>query len=566
MVVDEEKPIATPGDVAVHQPISFNFDRYVCFVSIAGNVLDSNATVRLEFRRDDSNRCFDTNIAVPLQFAKMKECLGKADRTVNAHSDAADIVEEDDAVVAIFVVRLAEQSANHRIEASWFVNDCRPHVVKLRAELISSCSDRELLHVGQVDTFDDDSSWFAARVRVNDTNSFHLICPVALQIRTGYHARQILSTGETMKTIKIVALVVFLSLTQFALPACRTEEMRDLFNGKDLGGWTRVNTAESTWSVKEGMLICSGKPIGELRTTRMYQNFVLEVEWRHMKPGGNAGIFVWADDITAKGVPFHRSIEVQVLDTAYGEGAGHTTHGDIFPIHGARMTPLNGRKGSRAFPTENRSRPSPEWNQYRIECNDGEISLSVNGKVVTRGKNCTPRKGYICLESEGGVVHYRNIRIKELPDTPIDPKQVAIADRGYRCLYEGIDLEDWLPLTDDWQANDWQLRYPGSKLSTLSTKERFGDVGFLFDVLVDDNFEACVFDVRRARVVIKRDGTGIKKGWNRIEGTLKGNRLTYSINTVANVEDEVETAKVGQIGIMCEHPVTFANIYVRDVE
>ena len=188
------------------------------------------------------------------------------------------------------------------------------------------------------------------------------------------------------------------------------------------------------------MIICSGKPIGELRTDRMYQNFIMEVEWRHMKPRGNAGIFVWADDITARGQPFHRSVEVQVLENAYGNTRGYTTHGDIFPIHGAKMTPVNGRGGSRAFPTEFRSKPSPEWNHYRIVCDDGEISLAVNGKVVTRGKEASPRKGYICLESEGGIVHYRNLRIKELPATPLEPGQVAIANRGYRCLYNGVDF------------------------------------------------------------------------------------------------------------------------------
>ena len=164
-----------------------------------------------------------------------------------------------------------------------------------------------------------------------------------------------------------------------------------LFNEKDLSGWVLVNTPPETWTLQDGMLVCSGKPIGEIRTEKMYQNFILEVEWRHMVPGGNAGIFVWADDITAKGVPFHRSIEVQVLENAYGQSPNHTTHGDIFPIHGATMTPLNGRNGSRAFPTEERSLPSPQWNHYRIECRDGAISLSVNHQVVTRGTDANPR-------------------------------------------------------------------------------------------------------------------------------------------------------------------------------
>ena len=175
--------------------------------------------------------------------------------------------------------------------------------------------------------------------------------------------------------------------------AVQGEDFKPLFNGRDLSGWQRINTHQSTWTIRDDMLVCTGKPIGELRTTRMYQNFVLELEWRHLKPKGNAGIFVWADDITAKGVPFHRSIEVQVLENAYGNSRGHTTHGDIFPIPGAKMEPINGRGGSRAFPVEERSLPSPQWNHYRIECRDGDISLAVNGKVVTKGRNCSGRGG-----------------------------------------------------------------------------------------------------------------------------------------------------------------------------
>ena len=147
-----------------------------------------------------------------------------------------------------------------------------------------------------------------------------------------------------------------------AQEASPDEVFTPMFPNESLSGWVRTNTPEETWQFEDGLLICSGKPIGEIRTERMYQNFVMELEWRHMVPRGNAGVFVWADDITSRGVPFHRGIEVQVLENAYGNSQSHTTHGDIFPIHGATMTPINGRGGSRAFPIENRSNPSPEWN------------------------------------------------------------------------------------------------------------------------------------------------------------------------------------------------------------
>ena len=164
----------------------------------------------------------------------------------------------------------------------------------------------------------------------------------------------------------------------------------------------------------------------------------------------------------------------------------HTTHGDIFPIHGARMTPVNGRGGSRAFPSESRSNPSPEWNHYSIHCNAGSISLAVNGKVVTRGNLCSPSKGYICLESEGGQVDYRNLRIKVLPDTPVDDAHVAQAERGFETLYSGVDLSGWVLAQEDrdrLHVRDWVLRAEASQSSlALVTERTFGNFEFILDL------------------------------------------------------------------------------------
>ncbi|MBC8356181.1 MAG: DUF1080 domain-containing protein [Planctomycetes bacterium] len=373
----------------------------------------------------------------------------------------------------------------------------------------------------------------------------------------------------------------FLFMTVFAVATSAAEPKEEvftpLFNGEDLTGWVRTNTPPETWTFNEGMLVCSGKPVGELRTEQMYQNFIMELEWRHMVPKGNAGVFIWADDITARGVPFHRGIEVQVLENAYGNTRSHTTHGDIFPIHGATMTPVNGRGGSRAFPTEERSNPSPEWNHYRIVCQDGAISLAVNGKVVTKGKDCSPRKGYICLESEGGIVHYRNVRIKELPNTPVDPKQVAIANRGYRSIYNGLDLSGWTGQPETlkaWRASDWVLAFSGPRIgiaADFSTSERFGDVGFVFDAKIKENGESLHVRVRNA--AIDTTDAEIAKHldpvgrWNRFEGTLRDNRLTLTVNGHEAFKDQVreKVTDRGPITISATGPTDLANIYVRDL-
>src|SRR6266404_4315154 len=90
--------------------------------------------------------------------------------------------------------------------------------------------------------------------------------------------------------MKILLLTLLTAITLPAQPA-----FHDLFNGKDLTGWINVNTDKSTWSIKDGTLICSGHPIGVMRTDRQYENFVLHIEWKHIEPGGNSGVFVWSD-------------------------------------------------------------------------------------------------------------------------------------------------------------------------------------------------------------------------------------------------------------------------------
>ena len=101
-------------------------------------------------------------------------------------------------------------------------------------------------------------------------------------------------------------------------PLRADDDFRPLFNGKDLTGWVPVNVVPETFTARDGLIVSTGKPTGVLRTDRPYENFVLELEWRHMQPGGNAGLFVWSDALPAVGVPFTRSFEVQILDGQNG--------------------------------------------------------------------------------------------------------------------------------------------------------------------------------------------------------------------------------------------------------
>jgi 3-keto-disaccharide hydrolase len=291
-----------------------------------------------------------------------------------------------------------------------------------------------------------------------------------------------------------LALVLLLPCTVPAADApADAEGFVPLFNGRDLTGWVPVNVAPDTFTVRDGMVVISGTPIGYMRTEKMYENFVLECDWQHMKEGGNSGVFVWGDGVPAVGTGYTRGIEVQVLDNGFnakGKNEWYTTHGDLFPIWGAKMTPSGriSKSGERSFPSEDRSKPSPEWNHYRITGKDGELRLEVNGKEVTVGRDCNPRKGYLALESEGSECHFRNIRIHELPSSNPPAEQIANPYAGYVSLFNGKDLTGWkVPAGDNghWKvvndAIDYDARSEAAGDKSLWTEHEYRDYSLIVD-------------------------------------------------------------------------------------
>jgi hypothetical protein len=195
-----------------------------------------------------------------------------------------------------------------------------------------------------------------------------------------------------------------------------------LFNGKDLSGWVDVNTSPETWYVEKGELICKGLPIGVMRSARQYENFILHIEWMHTEPGGNSGVFAWSSAVPNPDTRLPDGVEVQMLELDWPklhikdgvEPPIAYVHGELFGVNGVKTVPDNPR-GERSKSIENRCLPRGQWNTYDVVAVDGTIKLSVNGKFVNGISKSTQRKGYLCLESEGAKIHFRNIRILELP-------------------------------------------------------------------------------------------------------------------------------------------------------
>lgn len=194
--------------------------------------------------------------------------------------------------------------------------------------------------------------------------------------------------------------------------------------------FAHVNDEPETWTWTGGLVKCTGLPVGVLRTAKTYKNFELVACWRHLKSGGNSGVFVWAPESALTGLAKNKlpsgGIEVQILDHGYAEqyekSSGKkpdwfTTHGDVFAVGKSKMTPFSptSPNGSRSFPTKRLSKGLNEWNHYYVRGINGEVRLWVNGEEVSGGKDCLPSEGYLCLESEGSPVEFKDIRIRELP-------------------------------------------------------------------------------------------------------------------------------------------------------
>jgi len=228
----------------------------------------------------------------------------------------------------------------------------------------------------------------------------------------------------------LLQLIVFLS--SFLLSAQHFEfefgqetTANKLYNQEEMPysdiKWINVNTFDSTWAKNEEGLVCFGQPIGVVRSEHHYENFLMHIEWKHMEPGGNSGTFIWSQALPGEN-RLPDGVEVQMLEldwvnlnTRDGKKPPDAyVHGELFGVGGVEIVPDNPR-GVRSKSIRNLCKPRGEWNTYDVVCVDGVVKLSVNGTFVNGISKSTQKKGYICLESEGAEIHFRNLRIVRLP-------------------------------------------------------------------------------------------------------------------------------------------------------
>jgi len=205
-----------------------------------------------------------------------------------------------------------------------------------------------------------------------------------------------------------LALVIVSTSATFAAERGFT----DLFNGKNLDGWTLVRPSGRGYVVENGVLVCPEDGGGNLLTEKDYANFVLRLEFK-LSPGGNNGVGIrapLAGDIAYSGM------EIQILDhnnPKYANIQPWQRHGSVYNIVPAKADAL---------------KPVGEWNQEEIIADGKKIKVILNGKEITDADLSTVTDpaviakhpgmlrttGRIGFLGHGTRVEFRNIRIKEL--------------------------------------------------------------------------------------------------------------------------------------------------------
>ena len=192
--------------------------------------------------------------------------------------------------------------------------------------------------------------------------------------------------------------MVFLSLAALAMSQKKTAgKWIDLFNGKDLTGWTHIG--KGSFIVEDGALVTQAGMGLLYYDARTFRDYTIEVEWKVANKCNNSGIFV----------RFPEKPE----NTGYA-----VTHGYEIQIDDCDKNGLKFQTGSaynQFAATKLASKPAGEWNKYQITIVGQHYTVVLNGEKVNEFDGTRGDEGYVGLQNHDPVsrVSFRSVRVKE---------------------------------------------------------------------------------------------------------------------------------------------------------
>ncbi|HCO12644.1 MAG TPA: DUF1080 domain-containing protein [Gemmatimonadetes bacterium] len=194
----------------------------------------------------------------------------------------------------------------------------------------------------------------------------------------------------------------FASLLLLVASACvPEEEVRYIFNGANLDGWTIHGT--ELWYVEDGELVCESGPdaqYGYLRTDRTYDDFELKLEFKQ-EADGNSGVFFRS---TIEGVRIS-GWQAEVAPPGLHSGGIYESYGRGWLIKPESELDSALRMG--------------EWNEMKIRAEGDRVTTWINETqmIDLEDEHIGAGKGHIALQIHdgGGIkVRWRNLRLIEL--------------------------------------------------------------------------------------------------------------------------------------------------------
>ncbi len=196
-----------------------------------------------------------------------------------------------------------------------------------------------------------------------------------------------------------------------------------LFDGKSSSGWTTVSgkPVPGGWEVSNGSITAKkGGKGGDIITVTEYSDFDLSLDY-NIEPACNSGVKYFFTKYEKGG---NLGMEYQILDDKLAEDNKKDNHlsGSFYDV----LPPLESKK---------RVKDPGQWNTIRVVAKGKNVEHWMNGikileyergsKVykdavaLSKFSKASPafgmvEKGHILLQEHGGLVSFRNIKIKSL--------------------------------------------------------------------------------------------------------------------------------------------------------
>lgn len=232
-----------------------------------------------------------------------------------------------------------------------------------------------------------------------------------------------------MKNIRFFLIIVvfcFASSANAQLPVLSKNETRQgwimLFDGKSFKGWQKANGEPFTgngWKIENGVLSTTGEGHGaDIVTTRDFGDFEFSLDFK-LEKGTNSGIKYSLIKNTSLGCEYQIIDDANHADAKLGKNGNRTLAAlyDLMPPDAGKVT-----------------KPLGEWNNVRIISKGKHAEHWLNGKKMLEYERSGDKwrnmvaeskfkneKGFgeaarspVLLQEHGDVIHYRNIKIRNL--------------------------------------------------------------------------------------------------------------------------------------------------------